>query len=178
MTGQRSRTRGEAARAPAPMEGKTHRTKAERNGRAAAQAVDLAELMDRTGYVIRRAQVWIFQDVIRAMADFDIRPAQFSVLTVIGANPGLSQSAVSQALGIERARLAVMLHGLEARGLVKRMPSRSDKRSHALHMTPQGERLLAQLKTIVATHEERVIAKIGVEGKRQLLRILSVFLKD
>jgi DNA-binding MarR family transcriptional regulator len=153
-------------------------TKAERNGRATVQAVNLAELTDRTGYIVRRAQVWIFQDVIRAMAEFDIRPAQFSVLTVIGANAGLSQSAVSQALGIERARLAVMLHGLEGRNLVKRMASRSDRRSHALHLTPQGERLLAQLKTIVAAHEDRVIAKIGADGKRALASILSVFLTD
>jgi DNA-binding MarR family transcriptional regulator len=178
MASQRSRTRAEPGRLPAPIRRQTRQAKAERNGQAAAQAVDLAELTDRTGYIVRRAQVWIFQDVIRAMAGFDIRPAQFSVLTVIGANPGLSQSAVSQALGIERARLAVMLHGLEGRGLAKRMPSRSDKRSHALHLTLQGERLLAQLKSIVAAHEQRVIAKIGAEGKRQLLRILSVFLAD
>jgi DNA-binding MarR family transcriptional regulator len=178
MASQASKTRSGRGRPPAAMPEKSRALKTERNGRTAAQAVDLAELTDRTGYIVRRAQVWIFQDVIRAMADFDIRPAQFSVLTVIGANPGLSQSAVSQALGIERARLAVMLHGLEARGLAKRMPSRSDKRSHALHLTPQGERVLAQLKAIVAAHEERVVAKIGAEGKRQLLRILSAFLAE
>ena len=143
-----------------------------------AAPVDLAELPDRTGYVIPRARVWIFQDVIRAMAEHDIRPAQFSVMTVIGANPGVSQSAVSRALGIEHARLAVMLHLLEARGTMKRVNSRHDRRSNALHLPPAGKRLLGMLKAAVARHEERVIAKIGVDGKRELLRILSVFLQD
>jgi DNA-binding MarR family transcriptional regulator len=141
-----------------------------------AAALDLAELPDRTGYVIRRAQVWIFQDVIRAMAKHDIRPAEFSVMTVIDANDGTSQSAVSQALGIERARLAVMLHKLEARDLVKRADSSRDRRSNALHLTASGRKMLGALKRAVAQHEERVVARIGADGKRELLRILAPFL--
>ena len=63
---------------------------------------------------MRRFQIWIFQDFIRTLAAADIRPTQYSVLTVIGANPGLSQMAVAQRLGIERARLVHLLDSLEA----------------------------------------------------------------
>ena len=44
------------------------------------------------GYQLRRAQIAVFQDFARAMADFDITPGRFGVLEVIAANSGLSQS--------------------------------------------------------------------------------------
>ena len=74
------------------------------------------------GYFIRRLQVWVFQDFIRTLAPIDIRPAQYSVLVVIAANPGLSQSDLADTLGIERARLVRLLDKLEKRGLTQRLP--------------------------------------------------------
>ncbi len=62
-----------------------------------------------------------FQDFIRTLAAVDIKPTQYSVLTVIGANPGLSQMAVAQRLGIERARLVHLLDSLENRKLLKQV---------------------------------------------------------
>ena len=61
---------------------------------ATTGAVDLGTLPQHIGYVLRRTQVAIFQHIIRAMASLDVRPGQFSVLTVIGANPGLKQTAI------------------------------------------------------------------------------------
>ena len=80
-----------------------------RAGNGAARPVDADEirldaLVGHAGYAVRRFQIWIFQDFIRTLGDVDIRPTQYSVLTVIGANPGLSQMAVAKRLGIERAR--------------------------------------------------------------------------
>src|SRR5262245_840414 len=69
------------------------------------EAPDLGVLDGHLGYFLRRAQVAVFQDFIRTLAAVDIRPAQYSVLVVIGANAGLSQADVAQTLGIERARL-------------------------------------------------------------------------
>ena len=53
-----------------------------------AQSADLGRLVGHLGYFVRRAQLWIFQDFIRTLAEVDIRPAQYSVLLVIKANPG------------------------------------------------------------------------------------------
>src|SRR5262245_21742133 len=77
------------------------------------QRLALGELRDHLGYLVRRLQVGIFQDFIRTLAPMDVRPAQYSVLLVIAANRGRSQAAIGRALGIERARLARLLHELE-----------------------------------------------------------------
>ena len=137
--------------------------------------VGLDALVGHAGYAVRRFQIWIFQDFIKTLGEVDIRPTQYSVLTVIGANPGLSQMAVAKRLGIERARLVHLLDSLEQRKLVKRVKSREDRRSHALHLTAQGETALSKFKRLAAEHERHVEAKIGKENRAQLLRILAGF---
>ena len=88
--------------------------------------------------MLRRAQLVVFQDFFAAFAPFDIRPAQFAVLTVIERNPGLTQSQVADALGIKRTNFVGMLDALEARGLAERRQTARDKRSYALYLTAEG----------------------------------------
>lgn len=143
--------------------------------REAADDVGLDALVGHAGYAVRRFQIWIFQDFIKTLGEADIRPTQYSVLTVIGANPGLSQMAVAKRLGIERARLVHLLDSLEQRKLVKRIKSKEDRRSHALHLTGRGEMALTKFKRLAAEHERHVEAKIGKENRAHLLRILAGF---
>ena len=135
----------------------------------------LDALAGHAGYAVRRFQIWIFQDFIRTLGTVDIRPTQYSVLTVIGANPGLSQMAVAKRLGIERARLVHLLDSLEQRDLVSRLRSATDRRSHALHLTARGRTALAQFRRLAAEHERHVADKIGKENRERLLQILSAF---
>ena len=137
--------------------------------------IGLDALVGHAGYAVRRFQIWIFQDFIKTLGAVDIRPTQYSVLTVIGANPGLSQMAVAKRLGIERARLVHLLDSLEQRKLVRRIKSKTDRRSHALHLTTQGETALAKFKRLAAAHERNVEAKIGKENRARLLQILACF---
>lgn len=142
---------------------------------AADEAVGLDALLGHAGYVVRRFQLWIFQDFIRTLAAVDIRPTQYSVMTVIAANPGLTQMAVAKRLGIERARLVHLLNSLEARRLVRRVASATDRRSHALHLTAHGQASLRRFRQLAAEHERHVAEKIGKDNRERLLEILSCF---
>jgi DNA-binding MarR family transcriptional regulator len=150
--------------------GSRARARARENGRRSA---DIGVLNDHLGYFIRRLQVWVFQDFIRTLAPIDIRPAQYSVLVVIAANPGLSQSDLAARLGIERARLVRLLDRLERRGLTRRLPSRTDRRSHALRLTRAGQRTLKQAKVLAALHEMQLVEKLGNERRKSLLNALK-----
>jgi len=142
------------------------------NGARPAGPADLGALNGRLGYFVRRLQVWIFQDLIRRLAALDLSPAQFSVIVVIAANPGLSQAELAETLGIERARLVRLLHRLERRGLTQRRASRSDGRRHALELTRQGRTMLAAAERLAAQHEEALKDKLGVRRYRSLLAAL------
>jgi DNA-binding MarR family transcriptional regulator len=143
--------------------------------RSARPAIALGALNGHLGYFVRRLQVWVFQDFIRTLACIPISPAQFSVLVVVSANRGLSQAELAETLGIERARLARLLHRLEGRGLIRRLQSTADRRRHALQLTPQGRTLLARAKTLAARHERRLIEKLGAESHSMLLHALRDF---
>jgi DNA-binding MarR family transcriptional regulator len=136
------------------------------------EAIALGSLENHLGYFVRRLQVWIFHDFVRTLAAHDIRPAQFSVLVVIEANPGLSQADLADTLGIERARLVRLLDGLEKRGLMRREASPVDRRSHALFLTEAGEKALGPVKALAAEHESNLTERLGREKHDALLEAM------
>jgi DNA-binding MarR family transcriptional regulator len=136
------------------------------------EVIALGPLENHLGYFVRRLQVWIFQDFVRTLAAHDIRPAQFSVLVVIEANPGLSQADLADTLGIERARLVRLLDGLEKRGLMRREASPVDRRSHALFLTDAGQKALEPVKALAAEHEVHLTERLGRDKHDALLEAL------
>lgn len=138
------------------------------------QPIDLGLLDNLLGYRLRRAQLAVFQDFLIAMKGFDLRPAQFSVLAIIAANPGLKQSRVSEALGINRANFVALLDELEQRKLARRAAAPGDRRSNALYLTPKGESFLKEAyRHLLTQHEKRVEAVLGSADKQQLLSLLD-----
>lgn len=146
-----------------------------RSSAAAKGGMDLAELNDRVGYFLRRLQVAVFKDFISTLAPLDVRPAQYSVLVLIAANPGRSQAAIAHALNIERARLARMLHELQRRKWIERRRSARDGRSHSLFLTDEGAKALARIRALTARHEARMAELIGPRRRQILLDQLRDF---
>ncbi|MHC2800671.1 DNA-binding MarR family transcriptional regulator [Bradyrhizobium diazoefficiens] len=136
------------------------------------------DLSRSLGYRIRRAQLWVFRDVSRRLAAFDISPAQFSVLSVIEANPGVNQLAIAQSLSIERAGLGRLVDHLERRGLVQRSASAVNRRYYVLYVTQTGAALLGRLRPSIAESEKTLAAKIGPRAYKEFQRALSIFLQD
>jgi DNA-binding MarR family transcriptional regulator len=134
--------------------------------------VDLGMLPDLIGFMLRRAQISVFQEIFRLFSEVDIRPAQFSVLTVIEKNPGLTQSRVSAALGIKRTNFVAVLDSLEQRGLAERRRAEGDRRSHALHLTADGRAVMRRLRQLVDIQERRLVSRIGESGRAELIDLL------
>jgi DNA-binding MarR family transcriptional regulator len=125
------------------------------------------------GYRLRRAQLRVFDDFIASFAELGLKPAQFSALILIEANPGRSQREVAAALGIQRPNFVAMMDEFERRGLARRHRSEIDRRSHALALTEAGTVLLQQAREIVARHEARITTGLTAGERAELLRLLS-----
>jgi DNA-binding MarR family transcriptional regulator len=138
-----------------------------------AMAVDLGPLDDSFGYLLRRAQVAVFQSFFELFAEFDIRPAQYSVLTAIERNPGLSQNRLANALGIKKTNLVAMIDALENRGLARRKPTDGDRRSHALYLTPKGTGLIGRLHEQNAMLNRRILRTIPKDERKRLCNVLG-----
>ena len=142
---------------------------------ARAEKLSLGQLNHHLGFFLRRLQIWVFQDFIQTLAPMKVRTAQYSVLVIIEANPGRSQAAIGQTLGIERAHLARLLHELERRKWISRHASGSDARKYSLHLTVDGEKALAKIKSLAAHHEAQLAEHVGPKRHMQLLDLLRDF---
>lgn len=143
------------------------------DGARPARPIEVGPLRSQVGYALRRAQLAVFNDIIAELAQFDLSPAKFSVLTVLHDNPGARSSDVGQALGIQKTNFVSLLDALAQRGLVDRRPSERDRRALALYLTPDGQTLLEQANRAQARHEASIVAHIGASGHARLLELLE-----
>jgi DNA-binding MarR family transcriptional regulator len=134
-------------------------------------AGEFGPLSEYVGYALRLAQLTVFQDFIDSLAELDLRPGQFSLLTVVDANPGLLQSHACAALGIQKANLVPLLDGLQKRGLVRRVAR--DGRANGLHLTDEGRRLLVRARRLHDRHERRITALMSALERKRLIATLN-----
>jgi DNA-binding MarR family transcriptional regulator len=158
-----------AARSVRPRDSR-NRGRVRRRGAGPAEVGDLDQ---HVGYMLRRAQLAVFADFIATQRGAVARPGQFSVLSVIGRNPGITQSQLCAALGIKRANLVAVIDHLEELDLARREPSKTDRRSNRLRLTDAGQRTLQIALDDQAEHEARIMNLLGTAGKQALLKQLA-----
>lgn len=134
---------------------------------------------DIVGYRLRRAQIQVFQQFIARFATHDLRPADYSTLALIEANPGSKQIEIAKALGIKRANFVALINGLESRGLVERRQPANDRRSQALYLTPHGIEQIAVFNKVQADFEAHCMERLGGPAARdQLMELLGRLLDE
>jgi DNA-binding MarR family transcriptional regulator len=136
------------------------------------RAIRLGFLDTLIGYHLRRAQVSLFQHFARTVSRAGVTPGQLGVIAMIGANPGLSQTRLGSALGIDRSTMVGLIDGLERRGLVVRERAPADRRSHALRLSPRGAELLGRLEDAARAHENDWAERLSAAERRQLIDLL------
>lgn len=122
----------------------------------AAQTVATKTLQGLAGYHLRRASRAVQADLARTLKPLGLRMITFSALTVIGENPGLSQSRLAGALDVERPNLVAIIDELAGAGWLRRTPAPEDRRAHALYLTAPGRAHLGRALAAVRAHEDRL----------------------
>jgi len=124
------------------------------------------------GYQLRLAQLRVFRDFDRAAGDLGLSPGRFGMLVLIEANPGVTQSRLARAVGLDRSTMVAVLDQLEDRRLLARRQG-DDRRTNGLWLTRDGKRLLARMKERVAAHEARIAERLGPDERDTLKRLLA-----
>lgn len=119
------------------------------------------------GYHLRRLSVVVMTDLTQALSPLDLKPADASVLFVIAANPGITQSEVGKALGILRANMAPLIGALLKRELIEREPV--DGRSQALKLSSAGRSLCTRAKLVTQEHENRLFGTLTPNARNRLI---------
>jgi len=139
----------------------------------AHKQVSFGALTGYLGYALRRAHMVAVAEFLQAFQELDLRPTQLAVLMIINENPGVRQTEVCEALGIQKANFVPLLNELERRGLALRKSVAGDRRSSALHLTSLGNVTVQRAHAIHDTLEERFSARLGRRGRDQLLALLN-----
>jgi DNA-binding MarR family transcriptional regulator len=135
--------------------------------------LDYDVLDDLLGYALRRAQVAMFLAFDAATRGLGITPPRFTALVIVGANPGISQTALGNVLGIARSGAMALTDWFEARGLIARRRSPDDARAWGLHLTARGERMVRRMRRKVVALDRRRAAVLSGRERRELLRLLN-----
>ena len=142
------------------------------------ETVDTAFLESLLGYNARRAALAVIEVFLERMAVYRLRPVDFSVLSLVVHNAGITSRQLCSALGILPPNLVSLVAALEKRGLIERMPHPRDGRATGLHVTPAGMKLMRQAERTAAELEAEVAKRLTAAEQRTLLRLLRKVYRD
>lgn len=138
-------------------------------------ALDWGGLKSLLGFQMRQAQAALYREFGVRLRHLDLTQRQYAALVLVEANPGISQIAISNALGMDRATVMAIIRRLEQRGCIDRKRASDDRRRQELVLTPTGKTLTTNARNAVAEHEARFAEGFSAEEltafKRMLARI-------
>src|SRR5262245_20495393 len=135
--------------------------------------IDFDELPGYVGYQVRRTQAAIFADFEASLKELDFTPGSFGVLTLIRANPGITQVALAAAFSVDKSTMSPVIVRLEGRGLIRREVQASDRRRHALYLETSAEATYLAAREKVRAFEASIAARLTRTEQRELARLLG-----
>jgi DNA-binding MarR family transcriptional regulator len=140
---------------------------------AADAPLDQTVLLKLVGYNCRRAYLNILPEFHKRMEEFDLRPVEFTAISLLKANPNINQKRLSQAIDVSPPNLAILLDRLEQRGLVVRQRNPMDKRSQTLTLTAAGLSICNAAEQIAGGLELDATAALSDAERTELMRLLQ-----
>lgn len=122
------------------------------------------------GYQLRRAWLAMAADLGQRLDDLQLTGMSLSVLLMIEANPGISQSELAAQLEIKRANMTPLAANFSERGLIERRAT--DGRSFGLRLTAAGQALAQRAWASVDENEQRFLSRLSPGQPAQLRALL------
>jgi DNA-binding MarR family transcriptional regulator len=153
--------------------GSARRTAAPRAERARDARVDLGCLPRFLGFNLRRAHLCSWRQYVAVIGENNIRPGLFSLLVLVGANPGIAQIELGTHLGIDKASIVALLDRLEKDGMLDRRRSTRDRRRQGIFLTDHGAQALESLVVQVRKLERQLASRFTRAEFEQFLGYLQ-----
>ncbi|MBY0324170.1 MAG: MarR family transcriptional regulator [Reyranella sp.] len=125
------------------------------------------------GYLVRQASVAVRAAMEKALADVEVTPPQFSVLTMIVAYPGASGADLARLTFLTPQTINVIVRNLERMGAIAKSADAEHGRILRLTATAKGQALLKRCRWRVMEVEDRLGGLLGRDEERVVRRWLS-----
>jgi DNA-binding MarR family transcriptional regulator len=139
----------------------------------AVDEIDTSYLETLIGYNARRAALVVIGQFVERMAVYQLNPVEFSVMSVVVHNQGVTSRQLCSALNILPPNLVGLVQLLEKRGLIERKPHPHDGRAVGLHPTQEGEALMAKAEVTASELEMNIGSKLTPNQVQTLVTLLQ-----
>lgn len=103
---------------------------------------------------------------------FGLTPLQWAALDAIERKPGVDQSTLSRDIALDTSTVAGVIYRLEARGLIKREASATDRRLRVLFLTDEGRDLLVRATPVVMEMQHWLLGPLNAEEQSQFMELM------
>jgi len=139
---------------------------------ACVEAVDASYLQTLVGFNARMAALKAIGAFIPRMAPYGLRIVDFSILSIVRHNPGVTSRQLCDALTLLPPNLVGKIATLEKRGLLVRHPHPQDGRALGLHLTREGQALMAVAEAEISALEAGIVSHLTTRERQTLTRLL------
>ncbi|MGZ8348937.1 MAG: MarR family winged helix-turn-helix transcriptional regulator [Allosphingosinicella sp.] len=139
--------------------------------------IDLGDMDAIFGVHLGLANSFMIQDFKRELEDLQLTPKQTALLWLADENAGIAQVDVARVLRVDRATMLAITNKMVKRGFIARGAARQNKgpggRRIGLHLTAVGRKALAEARTRIARHEQRMKAKLAPGEVEAVTKVLK-----
>ncbi len=135
-------------------------------------SIELAPLPDYLGYQIRQAQTSVFRDIEKKMKTIGVSPGEFGLLTIVKANPGVNQKALTQLYGLDKSTLSYAVNRLIDRQWISSKRDPDDGRYFGLWLTKVGMIKAGRATAYIEAQEDLMDTVLNKGERQQLLSML------
>ncbi len=130
------------------------------------------------GYLVRQANVAVRAAMEKALADMDATPAQFAVLTMIVAYPGVSGAELARLTFLTPQTINVIVRNLVRGGAIEKTAHAVHGRVLRLTATAKGQALLKRCRVKVQEVEGRIAGLAGRDEEKAVRRWLAAVAEE
>lgn len=131
------------------------------------------ELHALPGHCVRRLQQIAVAIFMQESGISGVTPVQFAVLQALADQAGIDQRTLAGVVSFDTSTIGGVIDRLEARGLLTRSHSPGDRRVRLLHLTPDGEALLAGLTPSMQRTQKRILEPLSATERRDFMRLMQ-----
>ncbi|APZ53436.1 MarR family winged helix-turn-helix transcriptional regulator [Salipiger abyssi] len=134
----------------------------------------MAHVYDLPGHLIRRLhQISVSAFASEAAAEgIELTPVQFAALSMLAEYPDIDQATLAGLVAYDRVTLGGVVNRLEARGLLERKVSATDRRARRLRVTEAGRKLVRDALPAIERTQEVILKDLNAEERETLLGLL------
>ncbi len=128
------------------------------------------------GFMLTKARNLVAADMDAALKPIDITSQQMGIVLWLSRGIAATPFEMSRHLSIDTGLMTRMLDKLEAKGLLKRTRSNTDRRVFDLKLTNKGEAVAAEIPDIALPVLNGRVKSFSKAEFKELLRLLGKFI--